>query len=225
MTIQLSKNTSKKANHSFFSKWNENSAYLLGLLEADGYIADDKRIAYSAAEKDQQLVVDTHKLLDTDVKITCSDWKGFKKYRWTVTSPQMVEDIKKVNFRQGAIPKIPKKYLHHWLRGLFDGDGSIFPDKQTKSYKTNIVFSNKELAIQVKEYLNNKGIVVKSVYKKTSSDRCWYFNLTAKQSHKLGKLMYKNANIYLKRKKDRFEELNKCRIKGAQGSENLGKLG
>src|SRR5690348_15896330 len=97
--MKLAKNTSKQSNHSFFSKWTEQSAYLLGLLEADGYVSDNKRITYSAAEKDKQIIIDTHKLLETNVVINKVIWKGFNKYRWTITSPQMVKDIKKAGFR------------------------------------------------------------------------------------------------------------------------------
>lgn len=226
MTIKLAKNTSTKSNHSFFSKQTEQSAYLMGLLEADGCIQGGKRIAYSAAEKDQQLVIDTHTLLETNVVISCSTWQTFKKYRWTITSPQIVSDLERDGFRVGKLPKLSKRLLPHWLRGLFDGDGSIFFNKQQKNYSTNIVFGQESLAHEVKDYLNSKGIECKSVYKKTSSDRCWYINLTPKQSRKLGKLIYKNASIFLKRKNDKFKELEKtCRIKGAQKKRTSGKLG
>lgn len=217
ITMKLANNTSTISNHNFFTGQTAESAYLMGLLEADGCIRDNKRIAYSAAEKDQQLVIDTHALLKTNVTISCSVWKTFKKYRWTVTSPQIVADLKRDGFRSGDMPRIPKKIMSHWLRGLFDGDGSIYFDKQTKSYKTNIVFGNEQLAHRVKEYINSCGIQVKTVHKKSSSNRCWYIALSPKQSHLLGKLMYKNTSICLERKRQKFKELEKlCRIKGAQ---------
>lgn len=214
--MELSKNTSKSSNHNFFTLQTPESAYLMGLLEADGHLANGKVLTYSAAEKDQQLVIDTHCLLNTNVTINCATWKSFKKYRWSITSPQMTADLLRDGFRSGFLPKIPNELMHHWLRGLFDGDGSIYFDKQTKSYKTNLVFGDESLARSVKSYLVSCGIPVKTVYKKTSSDRCWYIALTPKQSNLLGQLIYKDASICLKRKEDKFKELLLCRIKGAQ---------
>jgi len=58
--MRLAKNTSKQSNHNFFSTWNENSAYMMGLLEADGCIENNKKITYSAAEKKIKIMYIKH---------------------------------------------------------------------------------------------------------------------------------------------------------------------
>jgi len=64
----------------------------------------------------------------------------------------MVSDLKDAGFRSGQLPCIPEGLMHHWLRGLFDGDGSVYIDKTNKTY-VSIVFSTKEFATSVLDYI------------------------------------------------------------------------
>lgn len=207
------KNSTTFVNEDFFKIWTLESAYFMGILEADGYINEDRRFTISLKEDDKDHIYKLHSLLDTNVTIGCASWKTFKKYRFTVTSKSMIDDLQDAGLRSGKMPSIPEEMKPHWLRGLFDGDGSIFLDKQTESYKSNIVFGQEELAHEVLSYIQTQNISAGSVHKKTSSDHCWYFTLSPKNTQVLGELMQVNSDLMLKRKQDKFVALNEL-LKG-----------
>jgi intein-encoded DNA endonuclease-like protein len=124
----------------------------------------------------------------------------------------MVKDLLKRNFRTGVLPKIPKKYLSHWLRGYFDGDGSIYLEQKSNRLKSSFVFGIKELAFTISNYLKEEGIKCSNVHIKTNSQNCWYIQLGPNQTKKLMDLIYKNADIYLVRKFNKSKEQKTCRI-------------
>ena len=95
-------------------------------------------------------------------------------------------------------------YMHHYIRGYFDGDGSIYFSKQVQDYKSSFVFSSKTLANDFRRAILDKGIKVSNVHQKTSSQHCWYFCFGNKQTILLGKFMYKDGSLYMKRKYQLF---------------------
>jgi intein/homing endonuclease len=88
-----------------------------------------------------------------------------------LTSKPITEDIIKiggrVNKNKGSyFPKIGKKYLPDFIRGLFDGDGSISYCKPRKKgvkgrYYASITSGNKKFITQISKYLYTCGITCK----------------------------------------------------------------
>ena len=106
--------------------------------------------------------------------------------------------------RIGRIAKVTEELIHHYIRGYFDGDGSVFLEKQSGKIKSSFVFSSKQLAENFKTELTKFGIKVSNIHKKTNSDRCWYFNISYIQTEKLKRFMYRDSSIHMKRKYDTF---------------------
>ncbi len=206
-------NVKRKSNHNFLDQIREEQAYFLGLIEADGYLSKKgNSITYSVKEQDYSHIVKVHKILETDVKIgratskaSSKSSKLFTKFRFTITSYRIYTKLIKFGCRSGELPKIPKKYLPHWLRGLFDGDGSVFLEQRTKTIKSNLTFGDLNLAKEVKKYLNKLGIKCGNVHTKTNSKNCWYVNLGPNMTRKLKDLMYQDATIFLDRKYRKFK--------------------
>lgn len=211
-------NSSTEHKQNLFDTWTEESAYILGYLEADGYIRYDKRASQTTfctshkdlefLEKLKSVVGFTGKTLSRkhNIQNKIYETKAF------VVSSRDWKIFLQQNLRIGKIPEIPKEYLHHYIRGYFDGDGSIYFDNQTQDYKSSFVFGSKELAEKFREVLLSQGIKISSIHKKTNSDFCWYFQVSYKQTLLLADFMYKNSKLYLERKYKQFkaqQELHK----------------
>ena len=87
------------------------------------------------------------------------------------------------------------KFLIHWTRGLFDGDGSIYPNKENKivRYRINLC-GTKEILLKVQEIwdIDRKLDFNRSIPK---------FVLCKKDEvNRILRLMYDEATIYLNRK-------------------------
>jgi len=214
--IQDAYNRITQHNTKLFDSWSEESAYLLGYIEADGHIINDKRILnspsigiqFACSEKDASFLhhikkvcgytgktsIKTHKLRDGSV---------YKTHGFTVRSRFWKPHIE-LRLRQGYIPDIPDSYLHHYIRGYFDGDGSIYYDRQPQNYKSSFVFSSETLAQSFRRKILDLGIKVSNVHRKSNSKRCWYFQLSYKQTEALGRYMYKSGSMYMFRKRQCF---------------------
>lgn len=116
-------------DRSFFSKVDtEEKAYLLGVLEAEGSIGKNK-VDLVIGEKDLDWLIILRNLSGSKATISLNMSPLGKAYRVSFCSKQWVEDLRKLGFRSGKLPEIDNSLLTYYIRGLFDGDGSICRDK------------------------------------------------------------------------------------------------
>lgn len=104
---------------------------------------------------------------------------------------------------------IPVELKRHFIRGYFDGDGSIglYKRKNTKtpSLSGNIVSLNESLLASIKKFLEEQNISVS-----LGKDRK-YFRLRFSGNHtreKLRELFYKDSHLFMERKKEIFFSQN-----------------
>ena len=100
-------------------------------------------------------------------------------------------------------PKIDKKLDRHFIRGYFDGDGSIFDYKNHPycSIIGNIEFIEKLQEILIKILKFNKTKLGKS---SNDNDKIKYLKFAHKNAKKFRDYIYKGATIFLERKYNRF---------------------
>lgn len=125
-------------NDSFFSVLNEKSAYWLGFIYADGYISKTEnclRITLSA--KDEDHLVKFKEDISSESPITyhmnrySEKYSLTKKARISIFSKQIKEDLLKLGCGPMksltcTFPEIQENLIPHFIRGYFDGDGSIY---------------------------------------------------------------------------------------------------
>ena len=149
-------------NHNYFSSQNENMAYIMGFLAADGNISKrDNRIQSQLSIKDkEQLELFHNEIGGCEVYIYQSN--GYDCCGWHCFSGQIKRDLAEY----GIIPnktghlEIPKKlnkeYWRDFIRGYFDGDGSIYEDKT--GIRLTITSANKEILDDINSYFKTNGI-------------------------------------------------------------------
>ena len=100
---------------------------------------------------------------------------------------------------------MPKKYTSHFIRGYFDGDGSIWKTNFYKGgkdyYYANIISASKQILDDIYNYLGF-GIVRKIKGK--------YYEIKFCQTDciKLFNIIYKDATFKLERKYNKFLQIN-----------------
>ena len=145
-------------NENFFDEMNEKSSYWLGFIYADGYVRmkDNKSGELKIKLKDTD--IDHIKMFLKDIEcekpIQCGIDGKSKFCKVSVYSNKLVKRLFSlgcVNNKTQKIrlPKLKKNHMSHFIRGYFDGDGSISklknrPNSFTVSVCSNIIF-NEEL--------------------------------------------------------------------------------
>lgn len=118
--------------HSYFSRVTTNEqAYILGLLAADGNVADEHpRVVFGLQVKDVHMVEFVRDRLNPEATISPAVRKHRQFAVIQITSQQMVADLARYGIvpRKSRIlewPALPGHLLRPFLSGYFDGDGWI----------------------------------------------------------------------------------------------------
>lgn len=219
-----------KVNETFFDNIDtEEKAYWLGMIFADGYVIHRCRkekyheyiIGIDLCEPTGQHL-EKLRCLITENNIKCYTYIGSNKFRYRliITSKHMFESLQKYGVIQSKsltlkFPKnIPNELIHHFIRGYFDGDGSIYTGKnkiiskstgKEKTYLTNkiSICGTFEFLTELHKILKIGG---KCIHKeKRRETNTWKLTYSStKRSKIFYDFIYKNATVYLERKKEKF---------------------
>jgi hypothetical protein len=212
--IKLEKPKSKKKlNNNFFSEYNANSCYWAGFILADGNIRKNRNTLHIKLKKS-----DESHLLDFLKSISAHDHKihYFESYCYIdICSDKIKHDLlmyfnitSKKTYTAIISKKIPKSYMKDFIRGYFDGDGCItYTTTHTISFvgtydvldflrnlfhdEIKITLKSKNIVPPISNFKNNVGTI----------------NYSGKNAKKILDFMYKNSEIYLKRKFDLYEKI------------------
>lgn len=190
----------------------EIKAYFLGLIITDGCVHYTKGkqplVALSLQECDKYILERFKKEIHSN-KVVTSDGRGSANIN--ILSRTMVESLKKYGVVERkslhtVFPKnIPIELYPHLLRGILDGDGSVsfYARRGRKCHVKAIRFcqGNEQFLKDIVDHLFNYcGIDKINTYKE--KDSLWSIAYRKDDSMiKIIQYLYKNATIYLTRKK------------------------
>lgn len=214
--LGIKKNTKRYQNDNFFSEYNKESCYWAGFIAADGWVTENQ-IGIELSQRDRDHLENFVKILKGNVKIGNRDRRGFKYSSIHINSKQMIKDLKN-NFN--IIPnkslilkppvEMPKEYIIDFLRGYFDGDGSIGWHKYNNIVRFVICSGSKEFLKWITEYIKdeyNINIRIKNVKLKN----LYTISTSGKYARKIFKRLYKNSgpNLRLERKYNEYIRFQK----------------
>lgn len=216
-----------KVNENFFEKWDPLMAYVLGYIYADGNLDDSpymrgKYIKISSTDIDS--IERIKKWLESEHRIikTKSHFIGSKTcFVLRIGSHKIYNDL----FKKGLFPNksltikfphVPQKYIGHFIRGYFDGDGCVYFEKKKgskgqmiiKRIRTIFTSGSRIFLEEMNEVLKKSNIIDGKVYQSKRSLQLVYNNY---DSIKIFKIIYKKTsnNSFFMRKfnvfKDYFE--------------------
>jgi hypothetical protein len=107
-------------------------AYVLGVIFTDGNMnPGSKRL--SIAQKEPELLNKVSKLMNCDMKLSHSKKRGIAGavYRFDICREKIYDDLINLGLsprksKTIEFPNIPPGCVRHFVRGCWDGDGSIF---------------------------------------------------------------------------------------------------
>lgn len=224
------KNRKYELNDNYFDKIDtEAKAYFLGLLYADGCnFTKVNRISIGLVEQDVEIIEKFKSEICSDAPIkskilekeTHNNQKYFVIYS-EIMSKKLIE-LGCINNKSTNLiypyNKIPENLEHHFIRGVFDGDGSVgsysYENKKSKKnekyvYHSFNITGNLPFLIGIQDIFINKCTVNKTKinqpkrYKNGTGMLCYSGRINLL---KLKEYLYKDATIYLERKKIKFDQ-------------------
>lgn len=200
-------------NEYFFDRIDsEEKAYFLGLLHADG-CNNGSGFYLKLQERDSEIIEKLKVSINYNgpIKLDISTNENYQNYKMINISSKYISKAlnelgcvknKTVN---GFFPILDEQFIHHFIRGIFDGDGCITIDKRNQLSFT--IVGNTKIMIKIKEYLKSQNIEVRiTAPKRYKSDISIIASGGNKKCNVIYNFLYKDATIFLKRKKQKFQE-------------------
>lgn len=197
-------------NNNYFSEQNNRMAYIMGFLAADGNVSKNgNRIQSQLSLKDKEHL----EMIQSEIggcEVYEYESNGYKSCGWHCCSSQIKKDLAIygiIPHKTGtlSIPKVlDKQYWKDFIRGYFDGDGTICKDGT--GFRVTITSANKEILEDINSYFEENGIKPSNLYK-DHNNICIRFRSQA--SIDIYNLLYYNNCLCLKRKKEKYIELMK----------------
>lgn len=201
-----------KIKEDFFEEINTpEKAYFLGWMYSDGYNQETQGTAsITLHKKDRYILEELARLIFIDDFRLLDRKTGPGLY---IHSRKVSEDLKKqgcfqnksilLKFPSNKI--VPDDLFHHFIRGLFDGDGCFYLGKRLGCIKAYFSLTGSEDIVKnLSSYLIKLGIT--NAYRKCQGN-CWVLSSAKFSSiQDFYNLIYKDSNMSLHRKKLKFEE-------------------
>lgn len=207
-------------NTAFFKTWTANMAYVLGVIFTDGNMFPNrfndeghKSTSYtskvSISQKEPELLEKIRCIIGTNARITPRINNGIEDslYLLILNNDEIYQDLVCLGLMPNKslkiqYPKVPEEFEWHFIRGLWDGDGSFYKDNNYGRAK--FVSGSKEFIDQFRQRLLYYDLQVTKVY---SNHNAYDFRINEKESlYKMRDLIYKDTseNSRLNRKYNIF---------------------
>ena len=230
----------ESTNHCLFSDINnERSAYLLGFYLADGSLCGE-HISVSVSEEDSEIVEAFKSAICKYNKI--GKRKSFfnKKTGYiskpmvsvTFRSKQISDDLKRYGIGENKtyeldtdLSFIPDNLMIHFIRGYFDGDGTVcythgiskkklsngeYKEYPYNNYNWSIISNNEKVIRIISNFLSEKF----GIHSNIINDKRGHYLVEInrkKDFFTMRDLLYKNATMFLSRKKEKYFSIKDTR--------------
>lgn len=222
ITIRTAEQTrAKKKNINYFDIESENMAWILGFLASDGTISKTRNtIKIGLSIKDKEILERIRQELQLENEIyEYTTNKGFD----VVELAWNCQKHKQALATYGILPsktfyltppnKLNKKFQKDYLRGYFDGDGSVSYNSSNKAISFSITSGTKEILEWIINFLYEEYNIPKvNIYETKRLNTSYYFNYSINATKQIYHILYddlKEDSLYLKRKYIKYTELIK----------------
>lgn len=216
-------------NKNFFSSWNSEMSYILGFVVADGCVGvkrirkkdGTKQYYFNITSKDKPHLENIKKVMTAQQKIYSkgSGSTNRKDYYFIQIGHQ---EICKDLLNLGVLPRktynlklieVPDEYFSDFVRGFFDGDGSVYIYKVNSVLQIKSGFGSSSLPFITdfnRQLCDRLDIFPKTIHQKKDKRRkipLYYVDFYIDDCEKLAEFMYgNNPSLYLPRKRQIFEK-------------------
>lgn len=196
-------------DETFFNKIDtEEKAYVLGWMYSDGNVRNDGKWRISIAITDEEILLKIKDIIKYDGPLYYKIKEGNRERQveLCVNRKCMVNDLIKL----GCVPaksliltlpnydQVPENLFHHFIRGVFDGDGSV--------YNGVTICGSYDFTHELAKILPCKITNIYQRYKRKNIRESAHQLFIGRQEEikKFSDWLYKDSTIYLERKKNKF---------------------
>lgn len=215
----------------------EEKAYWLGFIYADGNISSEGHrfeIVLSTKDLDHMLKLKSFlKGYDVEIRIDTNKGEQYPMCRMSVRNEHLWTAL----YNKGCVPckslvlEWPdetifksKSLIRHFIRGYWDGDGTIGLYKSEKyGYTFNFAVLGTPMFLKGVQNFIKLGGTLKNASTPSEPNNAWILAFSNLKSRKAARLLYQDANIYLERKYNIYQDF--CRVEEESSTLQSSKIG
>ena len=201
-------------NEHYFSQINSiEKAYWLGFLYADGCVHEKTNEISITLKESEHLEKFRNAIGAINHKVGSYIDKRWKSkptiYYFSIKDFRLKSDLIKwgcvpnKSLTISSIPNVPRDYTSHFLRGYYDGDGSLHWSQNTNNFRISFT-GTKDFLAEIKKELN-----VSVSISQLDNNKSYYLQIAGKnQVERILNYLYRNSekNIRLDRKYNLYKE-------------------
>jgi len=219
-----------EVNKHFFNSWSQDMAYVLGIIYTDGNLQapkpmdaakhDYSRMArLSIGQKEPEMLIKVLALMNCNAKLHYKKRKYYKNttagelYYISICDNEIYHDLTKLGLKPKKstdlnFPAIPEGYMRHFIRGCWDGDGSVYLERKKRRLVASYVSGSLVFIRGLARALEKAGLPKRTIYATVRKYKpSYYFKFTGSQCLKLYHYLYDDVppTQYLERKYNIFK--------------------
>jgi hypothetical protein len=201
----------------FFSSWSHEMAYVLGVIYTDGclnpHAGSCNMDRFQITQKEPEILIKVLALMKCNATIQYrkerkyGDIKAGAVYWFSIADDKVYNTFLSLGLTPHKsltlnFPNMPKEHLRHFIRGCWDGDGSVYIDKQSHKISASFVSGSLNFVEGMIEGLKNAGLPERKIYINKGKNPSYYIRVTGTQVPKLYHYLYDDVpeSQYLDRK-------------------------
>jgi hypothetical protein len=204
---------SVQIDRTFFRSWSQEMAYVLGVFCTDGNLTDSGGYyRASISQKQRELLDKCLALMNCDAKLSWCAKRGQAGalYQFFIGDQEVCRDLIRLGIRPRKsrvirFPEIRTDYVRHFIRGCWDGDGSIYQEGRHSSWNASFISGSPAFAASLHDWLVRLGMPRRTIHCDFRSN-AYYFRWSRGDCGKLFHILYDGVpeSQYLSRKYERF---------------------
>ncbi len=196
-------------NESYFDSIdNQNKAYILGFIYADGCLSKKNELIIKLHHKDNDILEKIKKDMDSENNIFDIIQKDRDLQRcFRINSKRIIDSLKDIGLTTNKtftieFPDLDKEFIRHFIRGYFDGDGCISKRKNSNSYNIVIFTASEEFKSSLVNIIEQMTKIKLGVSERNNGYAI-YFN-KKKFINIFYEFLYTDCEMFLDRKRNKF---------------------
>ena len=209
------------SNDDYFKTQSANMAWILGFIAADGTIRKNSNsIKITLARKDREMLEKIREELEIEKEVKdYQDNKGYDSSTLEWTSQEHKKDLAKYSIVPAKTfilewpHELERKYWIDYIRGYFDGDGSINLVKNSNgrgegNLRWQVMSATRPIIQNIIDFFEEEYRIPPVSVLEQQGDRLhplYYMQYSSVSTRKIYNILYTPDSLYLKRKKDHYE--------------------
>jgi len=194
-------------------------AYVLGVIYTDGCLVKPVgpvKFRVTIGQKEPELLEKVRVLMGSNALIRYRPARGVAGalHTMVIDNLDVYRDLQALGLTENKsltlrFPKIQSGLVRHFIRGCWDGDGSVYLEgNDTNKPCASYVSGSKNFIELLMRHLVDRGLPNRTIHKSTrSKNPSYYFRYSGQPCVKLYHVLYYDgvdASMYLTRKHERF---------------------